>query len=177
MYRTFLSWRYLRARRANWIGIVGICVGVGAMILILSIMAGFLDENRKMVRGSLSDLVIQPILGFARTDGRAVPTDPDKVLALVRADKRVAGACAQLAYFAILSQEGQDAKLSERRLSDPQYNDRSSSASTSPTNSRRPSCGRLSSASRSSAAPASPIPITPSLGLRDTSPPADRSRA
>lgn len=123
MYRTFLSWRYLRARRANWIGIVGICVGVGAMILILSIMAGFLDENRKMVRGSLSDLVIQPILGYPRPDGRAVPAEPDALLALVRSDPRVVSACAQLAYYAILSQEGHEAKMTERRLSDPQYND------------------------------------------------------
>jgi lipoprotein-releasing system permease protein len=123
VYRTFLSWRYLRARRANWIGIVGICVGVGAMILILSIMAGFLEENRKMVRGSLSDLVIQPILGFARSDGRTVPQEPDALLALVRSDPRVVGACAQLAYYAILSQEGRESRVSARRLSDPQYND------------------------------------------------------
>ncbi|HEV8112938.1 MAG TPA: FtsX-like permease family protein [Planctomycetota bacterium] len=123
MYRAFLSWRYLRARRANWIGIVGICVGVGAMILILSIMAGFLDENRKMVRGSLSDIVIQPALGLARPDGRAVPTEPDATLALVRSDPRVEAACAQLAYYAILSQDGLETKRSERLLTDPQYND------------------------------------------------------
>ncbi len=42
MYKIFLSRRYLLARRTNWIGIVGIFVGVGAMILILSIMTGFL---------------------------------------------------------------------------------------------------------------------------------------
>jgi ABC-type lipoprotein release transport system permease subunit len=123
MYRAFLSWRYLRARRANWIGIVGICVGVGAMILILSIMAGFLDENRKMVRGSLSDLVIQPILAFPRADGRDVPKDPEKILSLVRSDPRVAAACAQLAYYAILSEEGRETGLTDRRLTDPQYND------------------------------------------------------
>ena len=93
MYRAFLSWRYLRARRANWIGIVGICVGVGAMILILSIMAGFLEENRKMVRGSLSDLIIAPILA-TRADGREIPTDPEPILELVRADPRVEAACA-----------------------------------------------------------------------------------
>jgi len=123
MYRAFLSWRYLRARRANWIGIVGICVGVGAMILILSIMAGFLAENRKMVRGSLSDLVIQPIFGLPRADGRELPGEPEAILGLVRADPRVAAACAQLAYYAILAEEGQQSKLTERRLSDPQFNE------------------------------------------------------
>lgn len=117
MYRAFLSWRYLRSRRANWIGIVGICVGVGAMILILSIMAGFLDENRKMVRGSLSDLIIAPILTGE------IPTDPEPILAIVRDEPRVEAACAQLVYGAILTQEGRDATLSDIRLSDPQNND------------------------------------------------------
>jgi lipoprotein-releasing system permease protein len=122
MYRAFLSWRYLRARRANWIGIVGICVGVGAMILILSIMAGFLEENRRMVRGSLSDLIIAPLLA-TRRDGRVVPKDPAPILAIVRADPRVQAACAQLAYVAILSQEGRDATLADIRLADPQNAD------------------------------------------------------
>ena len=56
LYRYFLSWRYLRVRRTNYIGIIGIFVGVGALILILSIMAGFLAESRATVRGSLSDV-------------------------------------------------------------------------------------------------------------------------
>ena len=119
MYRAFLSWRYLRARRANWIGIVGIGVGVGAMILILSIMAGFLEENRRMVRGSLSDLIIAPIMA-QRDDGKTIPTDPEPILEVVRADPRVEAACAQLVYGAILTQEGRDATLTDIRLSDPQ---------------------------------------------------------
>jgi lipoprotein-releasing system permease protein len=122
MYRAFLSWRYLLARRANWIGIAGICVGVGAMILILSIMAGFLEENRKMVRGSLSDLVVKPWFS-TRADGRAVPATPEKILAAIREDPRVTGACAQLTWFGMLAQGGADAKFSKARLSDPQNGD------------------------------------------------------
>jgi lipoprotein-releasing system permease protein len=122
MYRSFLSWRYLLARRANWIGIAGICVGVGAMILILSIMAGFLEENRKMVRGSLSDLVVNPRFA-TRADGRVVPTTPEKLLATIREDPRVAGACAQLTWFGMLAQGGEEAKFSKARLSDPQNAD------------------------------------------------------
>ncbi len=122
MYRSFLSWRYLLARRANWIGIAGICVGVGAMILILSIMAGFLEENRKMVRGSLSDLVVKPWF-VTRADGRTVPSTPEKILAAIREDPRVSGACAQLTWFGMLAQGGQDAKFSKARLSDPQNGD------------------------------------------------------
>ena len=60
MYRTFLSWRYLVTRRTNFIGIVGIFVAVAALILILSIMTGFLDQTKAMMRGSLSDLIFTP---------------------------------------------------------------------------------------------------------------------
>jgi lipoprotein-releasing system permease protein len=122
MYRAFLSWRYLLARRANWIGIAGICVGVGAMILILSIMAGFLEENRRMVRGSLSDLVVKPMFA-ARPDGRVVPNVPGPVLDAIRKDPRVAGACAQLTWFGLLAQDGEDSAFSKARLSDPQNGD------------------------------------------------------
>jgi lipoprotein-releasing system permease protein len=122
MYRSFLSWRYLLARRANWIGIAGICVGVGAMILILSIMAGFLEENRKMVRGSLSDLVVKPSF-VTRSDGRTVPATPEKILAAIREDPRVTGACAQLTWFGMLAQGGPEAKFSKSLLSDPQNGD------------------------------------------------------
>lgn len=119
MYRTFLSWRYMRARRTNVIGIIGICVGVGALILILSIMAGFLDETRKTVRGSLSDLIIQP-RDLQRIDGSQLPYDPAPLLQAVREDPRVASACAQLTWFGIISLTGRDAEIGNARLADSQ---------------------------------------------------------
>lgn len=104
MYRVFLSWRYMRARRTNVIGIIGICVGVGALILILSIMSGFLAETRKAVRGSLADIVIMPI-NVPRPGGVAVPYDPAPLLAVVRADPRVAAASAQLHWFGYVTRD------------------------------------------------------------------------
>ncbi len=106
MYRYFLSWRYLKSRRTNWIGIVGIFVAVGALILILSIMTGFLEESRKSIRGSLSDLIISPYLGDLRQPGAAAP-DPAPLLEVLRADPRVASAAAHLVWFGMLvPQEG-----------------------------------------------------------------------
>ncbi|MBK7641967.1 MAG: ABC transporter permease [Planctomycetes bacterium] len=121
MYKSFLSWRYLLRRPVNLIGIVGILVGVGALILILSIMSGFLEETRKTVRGSLSDLIIEPS-NLPRRDSRTVPVDPARVLALVRADPRVAGACAQLTWFGLLTTTGRDAPV---QIFDPQNASRS----------------------------------------------------
>jgi lipoprotein-releasing system permease protein len=102
VYRSFLSWRYLVSRPTNLIGIVGILVGVGALILILSIMTGFLEESRRTVRGTLSDLVISPLHG-ERTATGTVPMDPHRLLAVVRADPRVAAATPQLVWGAVIT--------------------------------------------------------------------------
>lgn len=112
MYKTFLSWRYLRARRTNLIGIIGIFVGVGALILILSIMAGFLDQSRKMIRGSLSDIVIQPRMLDEETAQTSGP-----LLEAVRRTPGVEAACAQLVWYGIITREG---KITKWRMSDPE---------------------------------------------------------
>lgn len=121
MYRSFLSWRYLVSRPTNLIGIVGIMVGVGALILILSIMTGFLEESRRAVRGTLADVVIKPHKGeqtLAGSDGYPfVPQDPEALLAAVRADPRVADATPQLVWLGIFSQRGRGG-LYKRILSD-----------------------------------------------------------
>jgi lipoprotein-releasing system permease protein len=123
MYKTFLSWRYLRGRRTNWIGIVGIFLGVGAMILILSIMTGFLGETRSAVRGSLADLILRPD-ARPRMDGTAIDLDADKVLRQVRADPRVAGACIQLAWYGMLNVKG-DPDENRLILTDPEFSKQS----------------------------------------------------
>ena len=113
LYKYFLSWRYLRRRRTNVIGIVGIFVGVSALILILSIMSGFLEESRRTLRGSLSDLIITPYPGASEA-----PRDPELVLERIREDQRVEAAAAHLVWFCIVA--GEDADLG-RILSSSQY--------------------------------------------------------
>jgi ABC-type lipoprotein release transport system permease subunit len=70
MYRSFLSWRWMRTRKTNIIGVVGIAVGVGALIMILSIMTGFLEQSKKTLRGGLSDLSVEPL--FLPLEGGAL---------------------------------------------------------------------------------------------------------
>lgn len=112
MYRVFLSWRYMRARRTNVIGIIGICVGVGALILILSIMSGFLAETRRTVRGSLADILITPSI-VERFGGFTIPEDPAPLLAIVRAHPNVVAASAQLDWFGILTPDSNDRDRAE----------------------------------------------------------------
>jgi len=116
VYQGFLSWRFLTARRINWVGIIGVFVGVAALILILSIMSGFLEQQRRMVRGTLSHLVIEPS-PLPQVDGTPLPETADQLLATVRSDPRVSSACAQLSWFAMLIQGGRGSAYSESRLS------------------------------------------------------------
>jgi len=104
VFKTFLSLRYLRARKTNWIGVAGIFVAVAALILILSIMAGFLAESRKHLRGNLADLVITPADGRIE-HGKEPSRDLERLLALVEEDPRVAGATPQLVWYGLVMPE------------------------------------------------------------------------
>ena len=60
MYRVFLAIRYLRSRLVNLISIGGVMAGVAVLIVVVSIMDGFQEQVRKVVRGSLSHLILTP---------------------------------------------------------------------------------------------------------------------
>ena len=122
MYVPFLSWRYLMRRRINLIGVMGITVGVGALIMILSIMSGFLEESRNTVRGSLSDIIIEPSHA-PRLDGTPLPHEADPLLEALLADDRVAAVSPHLSWGGILIQSGWGANDSVRRLQDAQGSD------------------------------------------------------
>jgi lipoprotein-releasing system permease protein len=115
VYRSFLSWRYLVSRPTNLIGIVGILVGVGALILILSIMTGFLEESRRTVRGALADLIVTPRQGERGARG-VVSDDPQALLRELRSEPRVAAAAPQLLWGGIITQRGDMGKNYERLL-------------------------------------------------------------
>jgi ABC-type lipoprotein release transport system permease subunit len=118
VYRSFLAWRYLVARRTNLIGIVGIFVAVAALILIVSIMTGFLDESRKAIRGSLSDVMVNPI-ALERFDGRTPPQEPERLLAVLRTDERIAAISAQLVWGGMIAPEGGDLERASALFGSP----------------------------------------------------------
>lgn len=62
MYKWFLASRYLRSRAISFVTIVGIFLSVGALIVVISVMSGFLRESRSFIRGTMSDVVVAPIL-------------------------------------------------------------------------------------------------------------------
>lgn len=118
MFRTFLSWRYLITRRTNFIGIVGIFVAVAALILILSIMTGFLDQTRAMMRGSLSDLIFTPAQFAQSASTRQRPADD--ALKVIAQNSHVKSASARLTWWGMVAQEGDRANKTMRLVGNAQ---------------------------------------------------------
>lgn len=103
MYRYFLSLRYIIMRPINWIGTLSIFVAVSALILILAIMSGFLEESRSHLRGHLSDVVVTPSFDVPIRSRRAYPSrDTQGMLTEIRKHPAVVGAAPQLVYPGML---------------------------------------------------------------------------
>jgi len=58
-YRLMMALRLLRARKVNIISVVGVMLGVASIIVVLSVMDGFQRDLRDMIRGTLSDLLVE----------------------------------------------------------------------------------------------------------------------
>ncbi len=59
MYKLLLSWRYLRTRFIALASIVSVTLGVATMIVVNSVMAGFVSEMKSRLHGILSDVEIR----------------------------------------------------------------------------------------------------------------------
>ncbi len=61
MYKFFLASRYLRSRPISLVTVIGIFLSVGALVVVISVMSGFLRESRSYIRGTMSDIIVVPL--------------------------------------------------------------------------------------------------------------------
>ncbi|MEZ6004351.1 MAG: FtsX-like permease family protein [Planctomycetota bacterium] len=119
MYRLFLAARYIRMRPINWIGTLSIFVAVGALILILAIMSGFLEHSREHLRGHLADVTIAPSFDIPMNlEGAYPPRRPEPLLAAVRGEEKVRAAAAQMLWYGMLVPPRSEAVFSDRETMD-----------------------------------------------------------
>jgi lipoprotein-releasing system permease protein len=90
-YETTIGLRYLRSKRkekfisfTTWISIVGIAIGVMALIVVIAVMTGFQDEIRERILG------INPHILVLSLDGEM--KDPQKLVSEIRRTKGVSHA-------------------------------------------------------------------------------------
>ncbi|WP_313082237.1 lipoprotein-releasing ABC transporter permease subunit [Pulveribacter sp.] len=120
-YELALGWRYTRAGRAtrrngfisfiSGVSMLGIALGVAALIIVLSVMNGFQKEVRDRMLSVVSHIEI-----FA-PDGGALP-DMERTMAEARANPNVIGAAPFVAAQALLAR-GEDMKGAMVRGIDP----------------------------------------------------------
>ena len=111
-YELQLGWRYTRAGRAtrrngfinfiSGVSMLGIALGVAALIIVLSVMNGFQKEVRDRMLGVVSHIEI-----FSR-DGQALQ-DIDAIIAAAKKNAQVTGAAPFIAAQALLAR-GEDMK-------------------------------------------------------------------
>lgn len=120
-YELLLGWRYTRAGRAtrrngfisfiSGVSMLGIALGVAALIIVLSVMNGFQKEVRDRMLGVVSHIeIFSPY-------GQALP-DVAKTLAEARANPQVVGAAPFIGTQALLAR-GEDMKGAIVRGIDP----------------------------------------------------------
>jgi lipoprotein-releasing system permease protein len=122
-YELTLGWRYTRAGRAtrrngfisfiSGVSMLGIALGVAALIIVLSVMNGFQKEVRDRMLGVVSHIEV-----FA-PDGAALP-DVARTLAQVKTNSQVIGAAPFIATQALLAR-GEDMKGTMVRGIDPAH--------------------------------------------------------
>ncbi len=97
-----IAWRYLRTRHSygfisliGYLGIVGLAIGVAALVLTLSVMSGF----QEAVEDKIAAMDGHLRLGSAYGKGAALP---DSVLEWLRKDPAVAGVTPFIAHHALV---------------------------------------------------------------------------
>jgi lipoprotein-releasing system permease protein len=95
VYRLFLSLRHLRSRLVNFIAVAGVMFGVAVLIVVTSVMDGFQEKVREVLRGTLSHLTLTP--------NGTLPSPPlaDLEGALRAADGRVKAVAPQVIHYLI----------------------------------------------------------------------------
>lgn len=120
-YELALGWRYTRAGRAtrrngfisfiSGVSMLGIALGVAALIIVLSVMNGFQKEVRDRMLGVVSHIEIYA------ADGQALP-DVNRTIAEARRNPQVVGAAPFIATQALIGR-GEDMKGAIVRGIDP----------------------------------------------------------
>jgi len=59
MYKWFLAWRYLHTKLIAFFGVAAVMLCVAMVLVVLSVMGGFLDTIRARSRGLHSEIVIE----------------------------------------------------------------------------------------------------------------------
>src|SRR6185436_7364056 len=100
MYKLFMAFRYLRAHKIIYFSIVGVAVGILAMVVVTSLMGGFSRDMRSRIRGMQTHIIV------TSADKNLWITDYDRICAALRKIPHVTGSAPRIEYAAWLGRAG-----------------------------------------------------------------------
>ncbi|HEX9793189.1 MAG TPA: ABC transporter permease [Planctomycetota bacterium] len=109
MTRLVLAWLFLRPVQILAMG--GVAVGLLALLVVMSVMNGLIDDDRNSVRGPLSDLLLIPAASEEPASWQAYRT-------ALLADPAIVAVSPHLVAYAVLGLEGGASLLSRTTSSD-----------------------------------------------------------
>ncbi|MCP4642297.1 MAG: hypothetical protein GY851_17765 [bacterium] len=59
MYKWFLAWRYLHTKLIAFFGVASVTLCVGMVLVVISVMGGFLDTVRMRSKGLTGEIVLE----------------------------------------------------------------------------------------------------------------------
>ncbi len=98
MYRLFLALRYLLTRPIHLLGMLGVTVGVWALIVVVSIFSGFLQVVGDHLRSAGADVSVYNIPDRV---------EPERLRAAILADPNVDACAPHLVHYGLLHRPGQ----------------------------------------------------------------------
>lgn len=117
MYIFFLAGRFTFVRPVSYLAMVAIGLGVMALIVVVSIMNGFLAETRAFLRGTTADIVVTPLhshrsrVAPGMTSADLLPIPREEIEAVVNGHPSVQGAAVRLVRPAVFKIHGRPMQL------------------------------------------------------------------
>src|SRR5688572_31224357 len=100
MYKLFMAFRYLRAHKIIYFSIVGVAVGIMAMIVVTSLMGGFSRDMKSRLRGMQTHIIV------SAADKNLWMADYEAITELIRKVPHVTGCAPRIEYEAWLGRGG-----------------------------------------------------------------------
>ncbi len=102
MYKVFLARRYMFVRPVSYLSMLVIGSAIAALIVVWSVMDGFLAETRELIRGTTADIVVTVL------QSPEEPLERASLERVIRSTPGVTGAVSRLVRPAIFKVHGRD---------------------------------------------------------------------
>jgi len=97
-----LAVRFASSRLINVVSVLGVAVGVAALIIVISVMNGFIAESKRLIRGAQSDMSIIPLPVGNAQGGTRLPAPFDAYRKALAGTPHVAAIAPRFIWYGLM---------------------------------------------------------------------------